>query len=164
MRTTQIEPHIIPDDTEVLPSDTHLYNEIPFKVTPVHRYNTRDICLTGHNIITNHVTKNLLLRKIPTPAPTNTMAHQIGKDWVHTNSTTREVTIQAGLMSSVIYPETGKSKEYRHPLKVLDKPKWIRAMDNDIAHLFQGIIYIEVTYMCFFIHINEVPQYRKVTY
>ena len=61
-------------------------------------------------------------------------------------------------MSSVIYPETGKSKEYRILLKVTDKTKWIRAMANDIDHLFQGIIDIEVTYMCFFIHINAVTQ------
>ena len=99
-----------------------------------------------------------------TPAPTNMTVHRIEEDWVHTNSTTREVTIQAGLINSVIFPEIGKPQEYRILLKVTDKPKWIRAMANDIDHLFQGIIDIEVTYMCFFIHRNEVPQYRKVTY
>ena len=49
-------------------------------------------------------------------------------------------------------------------MKGPDKPKWSRAMENEIGRLFQGIRDIEGTYTCFFIHKYEVPQDRKVTY
>ena len=57
-----------------------------------------------------------------------------------------------------------KPQEYRHLMKGPDKPKWSRAMENEIGRLFQGIRDIEGTYTCFFIHKYEVPQDRKVTY
>ena len=55
-------------------------------------------------------------------------------------------------MNAVILPDTGKPQDYRHLMKGTEKPKWTRAMANDIGSLFQGIIYIKGTDTCFFIH------------
>ena len=100
----QTEPHIIPYDTEVLPPYTHQYYFIPFNVPLLHIYNNRAGRLKGHNLMEYHVSKIMLSRQIPTPAPTNTTVHQTGEEWVHTNSTTGNVTIQPGLINSGIWP------------------------------------------------------------
>ena len=88
MRPPQTEPHITPDDTEVLPTDMHPYNGKIFNTTPVHIYNTRSRHQKWHNLMEIHVTTTPLPRQMPTPAPTNMTLHQIGVDWVHTNSNT----------------------------------------------------------------------------
>ena len=49
-------------------------------------------------------------------------------------------------------------------MKMNDKPKWAKAMANNIGRLFQGIRDIEVTDTCFFIHRHEYPQDIKVAY
>ena len=49
-------------------------------------------------------------------------------------------------------------------MKDHEKPKWTRAMENEIGRIFQGIRYIKGTDTCFFIHRYEVSQDIKVTY
>ena len=49
-------------------------------------------------------------------------------------------------------------------MKGRDKPKWIRAMANDIGCLFQVIRDTNGTGIYFIIHRNEYPQDIKVTY
>ena len=63
----------------------------------------------------------------------------------------------------MISPEIGKSQEYRHPMKGTDKPKWTRAMENEIGRIFQGIRDTEVTETCFFVHKHKVSQDIKIT-
>ena len=124
--------HIIPYDTEVISPKTHPYDESPYSVPLVYRYNTGAKCLKGNNIMSNHMAKIPPPRKIQNPTPTNTTVHVTGEDWVHTNRTTVEFKIHAGLMNTVISPETGKYEEYRHLMKGIDKPKWTRTMENEI--------------------------------
>ena len=50
-----------------------------------------------------------------------------------------------GPINAVMCPETGKSQDYRHLIKGPDKPKWTKAMTNEIGCLFQGIRDIEGT-------------------
>ena len=69
-----------------------------------------------------------------------------------------------GQINAVMCPETGKSQDYRHLIKGPDKPKWTKAMTNEIERLFQVIQGIVGTDTCFFIHKHEVPQDIKVTY
>ena len=67
-------------------------------------------------------------------------------------------------MNMVICPDTGKPQEYRHPRKGPEKPKWTRAMENDIGCLWQGIRDIEGTYTFFFVHRHDIHQDSNVTY
>ena len=75
----QTAPHIIMDDTGFMPPDTHPYYVITIKVTVLHRYNTRYICLKFHNLMASHVTTIATPRKVPTPAPINRTVHQKGE-------------------------------------------------------------------------------------
>ena len=60
-------------------------------------------------------------------------------------------------MNTVIWPDTGKSHDYRHDIKGLEKPKCYSYMVNDIGHIFQGIRDIEVADMYLFIHRHKIP-------
>ena len=103
-----MERHVIPDETEFIPPDTHPYCGSIFKVPLVQRYNTRVRRLKGDNIMANHMTTIILPRKIPTLVPTNITVHKTGEDWAHINSTTGKFTIQPGLINAFICPDTGK--------------------------------------------------------
>ena len=111
----------------------------------------------------NHVAKITPPRQPPNTLPAY-MVHRTGENWSHTNKTKGEVTIHPGKMNAIIFPETGKSQEYSHLIKGPSKPKWTRAMENNIGRLFQGIRYIKGTETCFFIHRHKVPQESIVTY
>ena len=67
-------------------------------------------------------------------------------------------------MNAVIFPDTEKFQEYSELMKGPDKPKCTRAVSNDTGCLFQGIRDIKGIETCFFIHMHDVPQDRKVTY
>ena len=67
-------------------------------------------------------------------------------------------------MNDVVFPDTLKDQEYIHLIKRPYKPKWSRAMANEIGRFFQIIIYIKGTDTFLFIHRHEVPRDRKVTY
>ena len=49
-------------------------------------------------------------------------------------------------------------------MKELEKPKWTRAIANEIGCLIQGIRYIKGTDTCFFIRKHKVSQNRNITY
>ena len=116
-----MEAHFIPDETEVISPKKHPYDGITFNVPLVHRYNTRARRLKGYNIMSNHVATIPPPIKMLAPAPTNTAVHITGEDWLHTNRTTGEVTIHPGIINAFVFPETGKSQDYRHLMKGPDK-------------------------------------------
>ena len=111
----------------------------------------------------NHMATIPPHRQPPTSLP-KYMVHRTGEDLAHTNKTTGEVTIHPEQINTVIFPETGKSQEYIHLMKGPDKPKFTRAVANNIGRILQGIRCIKVTYTCYFIHRHKVTQYSKVTY
>ena len=57
-------------------------------------------------------------------------------------------------MNDVVFPDTLKDQEYIHLIKRPYKPKWSRAMANEIGRLFKGIIFIKGSDMYLFIHRN----------
>ena len=67
-------------------------------------------------------------------------------------------------MNTIICPEAVKYQEYIYLMKGAYKPKWTRAISNDIVRLFQVIRDIEGTDTCLFIHRHKVPQDSNITY
>ena len=97
-----MEPHIITDDIEVIPPETHPYAGSTLKLLLVHRYNTGSRLKKCHNITGNHVTTITLTIKIKNPAPTITEVYKTGEDWVNKFRATGKVIIHAGIISAVI--------------------------------------------------------------
>ena len=66
----------------------------------------------------------------------------------------------------VINPDIGVSLEYCHLIQVPDKYIWVKALANDFGRLAQGVKDIIPTgnSTIFFIHPNEIPAHKKVTY
>ena len=149
-----MEPHVVPDETDVRPPITHQCDGKTCNFPLVHIYNTRNKCLKCQNLVAYHAVIIHPPRQIPNSSSNNTAVHRTGEDWVHMNRTTGEVTIHTGQMNTFILPDTVKPQYYRHPMKGSDKPKWSRAMENYIGLLFQVIVYILDTDTCLFIHWN----------
>ena len=104
----QMEPHVIPDVTEVMTPDMKPYYGRTIKVPLMHRYNTRSIILKVHNIMSDHVTTIVTPRKMPPPTTTIMAVHHTGEEWVIKNIATGEVAINPRIMNSLICPDTGK--------------------------------------------------------
>ena len=158
-----MEPHVIPYETEVRPPLPHPYGGRTCNVPLLQRYNIINRLLKYQNQMANHTKTFSPTRQLPTSSP-KYMVHKKGEYWAHMNKTTEEVTIRTGQTNAVIWPETGKYQEYRHLMKVPDKQKWKRTSENEIKRLSQGTIDIEGTDTCLFIHMNKVPQARKINY
>ena len=121
------EPHIIPDDTEIIPQIPHPYDGSLCNIPLIQKYNISSRRLKVHNLMAN------LVETFPPPRqpPTSLLAYKVhrkGEDWAHTNKTTGEVKIQTLQTNANIFLETGKSQEYRHLIKGPGKLKWTRAM------------------------------------
>ena len=76
------------------------------------------------------------------------------------------IHFQEHMACTVINPDTGASLEYRHLIQGADKDIWVKALANDFGCLEQGVKYKMPTgnSTIFFIHPNEIPSHKKVTY
>ena len=75
-------PHVIPDDTDIMPPDNQPYDGNTIKVPLVQIKNTRSRRLKGHNLMAKHVTTTVPLRQILTHQPTMKTVLQTGEDRV----------------------------------------------------------------------------------
>ena len=75
-----------------------------------------------HNLMASHVAAVQPQRPPQTAVPAYTI-HRTKEEWAHTNNTTGDVKIKSVQINTLMCPETGKTQEYRHPMKGLDKPK-----------------------------------------
>jgi hypothetical protein len=72
---------------------------------------------------------------------------------------------QQHFVNAVVHPVTSKQMEYMALMKDPDlQPLWKRGFGNETGLPFQGILYIPVTYTCFFVELTNIPKNRKITY
>ena len=125
-------------------------------VPQLHMYNSRSRNLQVKYFMANHVATI----NIPTTVPIKPSPHMSlsGEDWSVIYQSNGELTLQQVMVNAVVLPETGKAKEYRHLMKVLDKLKLSKGMPNNIRRLFQVIVDIHRTNTCFSSTVTKSPK------
>ena len=83
----------------------------------------------------------------------------------HANHTVETIGEGTLAFQEVLDPTTGKTQVYTHLIRGPDKGTWTTAFSNDIGSLSQGVgNCAKGKNIIFFIHQEEVPAGKRVTY